>query len=637
MQAAGGFVVGPLRFKNRMVMAPLKTACAELGGLVSDRTLRFYRRVAAGGAAMIINEPMAVRNSGREHPRQLGIDGDRFLEGLRKVVTAIHEEATLACCHLNHAGRAANPNSSGGPPLAPSGMECPASGQRAHALTLPQIEDILEGYRRAACRAWWSGYDAIEVQMGHGYLVAQFLSPRTNHRTDRYGGSAEKRLRFAGEVLDAVRDGMDGELPIIVRISGDEMVEGGLGPEDLAPLLELAEARGVAAVHVGMGSACDTPPWYYAHMALPFEPQERAVEAIAGLTRLPLIVAGRMGEPERMERLLEGPAELIALGRPLVADPELPRKVVEERLDEIVLCGSCLQGCLFRVKQGQPIACIVNPEVGHVTPPAPAPEPRRIMVVGGGPAGIEAAVTLARRGHRVSLYEKEQRLGGQFALAPKAPGKGRMALPLESLIRRLEAAGVEIHTGTAVTAELVERLRPDAVVVATGARPMELSLPGMETARVLSGTRFFETEPEVGRRVLVIGGGMIGMEAAEHLAGLGVEVTVVEMLEEIARDMEPVTRKLLMRRLEHLPVTVMTSTRVEAIGPDGIDLRTDDGERTTLPPVDTIIVSVGTRPDDGLAGELRRRGVEVHVVGDAGHPGQVIGAVESAWELASIL
>ncbi|NOZ93998.1 MAG: FAD-dependent oxidoreductase [Acidobacteria bacterium] len=637
MHAAEGFVVGPLRFKNRMVMAPLKTACAEPGGLVSDRTLRFYRQVAAGGAAMIITEPMAVRGSGREHPKQLGIDDDRFLEGLRNVVTAIHGEATLACCHLNHAGRAANPKASGGPPLAPSEAQCPASGQLAHALTVPQIENILEGYRRAACRAWWSGFDAIEVQMGHGYLVAQFLSPRTNHRTDGYGGTLEKRLRFAGEVLDAVREGMDGELPIIVRISGDEMVEGGLGPADLAPLLALVEARGVAAVHVGMGSACDAPPWYYAHMALPLEPQERAVEALAGLTRLPLIVAGRMGEPSRMERLLEGPAELIALGRPLVADPELPHKVVGDRLDEILLCGSCLQGCLFRVKQGQPIACIVNPEVGRVEPLVPASEPRRILVVGGGPAGIQAAVTLARRGHRVTLYEKEQRLGGQFALAPKAPGKGRMALPLESLIRRLGTAGVEIHTGTAVTPELVERERPDAVVLAAGAKPIELSLPGLETARVVTGTGFFETEPHVGRRVLVIGGGMIGMEAAEHLAGLGVEVTVVEMLEEIARDMEPVTRKLLMRRLDHLPITVMTSTRVEAIGPDGIDLRTGDGERMTLPPVDTIIVSVGTRPDDGLAGELRRRGVEVHVAGDADHPGQIIGAVESGWKLGSTL
>ncbi len=637
MKAAEELIVGSLRFKNRILMAPLKTACAEPGGVVSDRTLQFYKGVAAGGAAMIITEPMAVRSSGREHPKQLGIHEDRFLDGLGAIVATIHEEACLACCHLNHAGRAANPKASGGPPLAPSEIECPASGQQARALTIAQIEDILEGYRRGACRAWWSGYDAIEVQMGHGYLVAQFLSPRTNHRGDRYGGSLKNRLRFAGEVLDAVQDGMDGELPIIVRISGDEMVEEGLGPGDLEPLFRLAEDRGVAAIHVGMGSACDTPPWYYAHMALPMEPQERAIQRIAELTDLPLIVAGRMGEPERMERLLEGPAKLVALARPLVADPELPRKVVDGRLDEIILCGSCLQGCLFRVKQGQPIACIVNPEVGRAEPLAPAPEPRRILVVGGGPAGIEAAITLARRGHTVALYEREQHLGGQFALAPRAPGKERMRLPLQSLIRSLEHAGVEVHTGITVTPELVEKERPDAVVLATGARPVELSLPGMETARVLTGTAFFETEPDVGRRVLVIGGGMIGMEAAEHLAELGIEVTVVELLEEIARDMEPVTRKLQMRRLEQLPIRVMTSTRVEAVGPDGIDVRTADGERETLPPVDTIIVSVGTRPADELAAELRDRGFDVHVVGDADHPGQVIGAVEGGWKLGTTL
>jgi len=473
--------------------------------------------------------------------------------------------------------------------------------------------------------------------MGHGYLVAQFLSPRTNGRTDRYGGTLQNRLRFAGEVLEAVVDGMDGELPVIVRISGDEMVEGGLGPADLEPLLRLLETRGVAAVHVGMGSACDTPPWYYAHMALPMEPQERAVARIAELTRLPLIVAGRMGEPERMERFLEGPAELIALGRPLVADPDLPRKIVEDRLDEIVLCGSCLQGCLFRVKQGRPIACIVNPEVGRVEPLAPAPQPLRVLVVGGGPAGIEAAVTLARRGHTVQLYEKDHRLGGQFTLAPRAPGKARMELPLKSLIRKLESAGVQVHTGVEVTPELVERERPDSVVLATGARPVELSLPGMDGVRVLTGTTFFETMPEVGRRVLVIGGGMIGMEAAEHLAEQGIDVTVVEMLEEIARDMEPVTRKLLMLRLDHLPIRVMTSTRVEAIGPDGVDTRRDDGERHTLPPVDTVIVSVGTRPANELATALRDRGFNVHVIGDADRPGQVIDAVEGGWQLAATL
>ncbi len=637
MHVADEYVIGELHFKNRMVMAPFKTAMAELGGAVTPRTLEFYARVAEGGVAMVITEPMAVHPAGREHPKQLAIHDDAFLDGLEQVVRRIHDRSALACCHLNHAGRAANPKATGEQPAAPSPVSCPTTGAEARELSLEEIEEIVHGFEDAAGRAWRAGYDALEVQMGHGYLVSQFLSAKINSRTDTYGGSGANRLRFAREVLQAVKRGMQDELPVIIRISGNEMAPDGLRPDQLTPLLEMAEELGVVAVHVGMGSICATPPWYYGHMALPFEPQETAVAQIRKTTDLPIIVAGRMGEPERMERLLSRGADLVALGRPLVADPDLPRKVVEGRLDQITFCGSCLQGCLLRVKQGKPISCIVNPAVGRHEALPPARPPRSIMVVGGGPAGIEAAVTLARRGHRVRLFERHERLGGQFLLAPKAPGKARMRLPLESLLSRLDRAGVEVLTGIDVTPELVERERPDLVIVATGAKPVRLRVPGLDAVRTLTGTEFFETEPELGGRILVVGGGMIGMEAAEALASRGVVVTVVEMLSDIARDMEPVTRKLLMRRLETLPVTILTGTTLLAIDADGVLVTAPDGREQRLDPVDAVIMTVGTKPNNALANELKNRGVDAYVVGDADHPNQVIGAVESAYQLAATL
>lgn len=627
--------IGDLTLSNRLLMAPVKTGFGGLDGRVSARQLAYYRRRAEGGVAAIIVEPAYVDVAGKEHPRQLAIDDQDAVAGLRRLVEVIHEGGAKAIAHLNHAGRAANPKASGRRPEAPSEVACPTTGAVPQALATDRIRDLVHAFGASARRAREAGFDAVEVQCGLGYLVAQFLSPRTNLREDGYGGPRERRERFAREVIEAVREALDAALPIVARISAREQVAGGLDLDEGRIFARHLVDWGVAAVHVVTGSACDSPPWYYQHMSLPAGLNEQLAAEIKREIPVPVIVAGRLGEPERIEAVLRaGQADLVALGRPLVADPDLPRKMSEGRTEEIVLCGSCLQGCLANVKAGKGIGCIVNPQVGHEgEPETPAEGERHVVVVGGGPAGLTAAIVARRRGHRVTLLERDG-LGGQFSLAPLAPGKAAMERPLDSLVRLASGSGARIETGVEATPERIASLEPDVVVLATGASPETLRIPGLEGA--FTGNDVLAQRVETGQSVLIVGGGMVGIEVAEYLGLQGKRVTVVELLEEIARDMETITRKLTLHRLQELPIEIHTQTVLERVDAGTAVVRGPDGERR-IGPFDSVVVAVGTRSQDELASPLRARGLEVVVVGDAGKPAQIMGAVSSAWEATRAL
>jgi len=624
--------IGGLDLPNRLVMAPVKTGFGDMSGEVTDRLIAYYRRRAEGGVGAVIVEPLYVDPAGKEHPRQLGIEAEAKVVGLRRLVEAIHAGGARAFAHLNHAGRAANTKASGRPPEAPSELVCPTTGATARAMTEERIEELVRVFAAAARRAREAGFDAVELQSGLGYLLAQFISPRTNLRTDAYGGDPKRRERFARAVVAAVREAIGGAMPLTARISASEQVEGGLDLEAGRRLASRLVAWGVDAIHVASGSACDSPPWYYQHMSLP----QRFNEELAGEIRkglgAPVIAAGRLGDPEHLRQVLaSGQADLVALGRPLVADPDLPRKLEQGRAEQVMICGSCLQGCLAGVKSGAGLACIVNPEVGHeAEPEARAPRPRAVVVVGGGPAGMTAATVAARRGHSVTLLERAE-LGGQFALAPLAPGKQAMQKTLSSMIRIARDAGAEIRCGVEADLEQVMALDPEVVVLATGAAPVMPSIPGLEGA--LTGELVLTGKASTGQRVLVIGGGLVGIEVAEHLADLGREVTVVELLEEIARDMEPITRKLTLKRLASGAIEILTGVTVQRLDGELALVSDASGERD-LGPFDSVVAAVGTRPVRTLLEPLVGRGVELHVVGDAEAPDQVLGAVRSAWEVA---
>ncbi len=624
--------LGPLTLANRFFFPPIKTACGTPQGKVTDRQLTFYRQIAHNGPAVVILEPVAVTLDGREHPKQLCVHLDDSVAELKKIAAVIHAEKRLACLHLNHGGAAANPKASGTPPRAPSVFTCASVGVAAEALTEAQIDGIIDGYRVAAQRAVEAGFDLIEVQAGHGYLVSQFLNGKINRREDRYGTD---RVLFATRVLEAVKAGAPG-MPLILRIAGSEMhPQFGIAPEDLAPVLKLAEASAVLAVHVGMGTSCFSPPWYFHHSSLPEKPQNDALAWVRSQTRLPLIAAGRMGRPDRVKALREaGQVDMIALGRPLIADPGLIEKWERGDYAEVAACGYCLQGCLHRVRSGEPIGCNLNPEVGNPLL-GQTEKPLKVLVAGGGPAGMSAALYLARRGHSVTLAEKQDHLGGQFNLAWQAPGKQTMQEGLDNLQYKVRIQAENVRTGQAVDLDLVRQLAPDLLVWATGAVQNIPAIDGLESQYRMTSIEYFSGQKEVkGPRVLVIGAGRTGLEIAEKLGTAGFEVVATKRTDPIGSMMEMITKNLMLMRLGKLPnVKLMPHTTVKNFSDKAVEVVQDD-QKITLEPFQTVILASGMRQAPGPSAEIRQAVAAVEVIGDAAEVMDIYAAVHAGYATA---
>ncbi len=627
-----GFSLGNLEIVNRFVFPPIKLGYGNPDGTVTDRQLNFYQQVARNGPGLIIIEPVSVAADGREHPKQVCVHLPQSAEELRKIVDIIHGEDRLACLHLNHAGAAANPKVIGGKPRAPSTITCPTTGQESEILTEKGIEEILAGYRSSAEKAKETGFDVIEIQGGHGYLISQFLNKKLNKREDRFG---EDRLLFGREVMARVKEGARG-MPVIIRISGNEMSpEFGISQEDLLPLLKLAEESETSAIHVGMGNTCFSPPWYFHHGSLPEKPQMDALSWVREHTMLPLIVAGRMGRKEKVIKFLEdGTADLVALGRPLIADPDLIEKWRKDKYGEIVYCGYCLQGCLHRLKNGEPLGCNLNPEVG-LSPMEKTAKPLNVLVAGGGPAGMSAALYLNKRGHNVTLAEKTECLGGQFGIAWKAPGKETMKQGLDTMEASVKASEVSLLMGRAVDEALVQDIRPDLLVWAVGAVQNIPDIKGLEDQYTMTSLEYFREEKELkGPRVLVIGAGRAGIEIAEKLGKEGYDVTATKRTDPIGSMMEMITKKLALARIAQMDnVTLMPHTTVKEFKSDSVEVE-KDLEKMNLDPFQTVILSSGMRSEEGPGEEIVNAVPGMEIIGDAMDVQDVFSAVRAGYNLA---
>ncbi|MBU2550458.1 MAG: FAD-dependent oxidoreductase [Proteobacteria bacterium] len=626
------FGLGQLNLINRLVFPPIKLGRGSPDGTVTEDQLLFYQQIARDGPAVVIIEPVSVTSNGREHPRQPWIHLPESAKELKKIVDVIHAQNRLACLHLNHAGAAAHPKVTGTEAKGPSVINCLARETVSEPLTIEEINEIISGYRSAAEKAVQAGFDLLEFQAGHGYLVSQFLNGKLNQRGDAYG---RDRLRFAAEALASVLEGAP-NLPLIVRISGSEMSQDfGISPDDLLSFVNFAEGQGVHALHVGMGHACFSPPWYFHHGSLPFAPQTEALTRLRARTSLPLIVAGRMGRRERIQDIMDqGLADLVALGRPLLADPALIKKWRQEDDQAVISCGYCLQGCLHRLKSGQMLGCNLNPEIGR-PPLEPTSTPLNVLVAGGGPAGLSAARYLTRRGHHVTLAEKSGHLGGQFALAWTAPGKRSMKEGLDGLIQATTTSMAAVHLYRTVDAALVDQMEPDLLVWAVGARQNIPDIPGLDDQNVMTAVEYFSGEKTVsGPRVLVIGAGRTGLEIAEKLGREGYEVVATKRTDPVGGMTEAVTRNLSLKRIAQMPqVTLMPHTTVKAFHPETVDIE-QDGAEISIEPFETVILASGMKPAPGPEETVIRKVARLEVIGDAASVQDIFSAIQAGYHLA---
>jgi 2,4-dienoyl-CoA reductase-like NADH-dependent reductase (Old Yellow Enzyme family)/thioredoxin reductase len=624
--------VGTLTVPNRVVMTAVKLGYGTTAGEVTERHIAFYRRRAEGDLGLIITEPMYIQLNGRELPTQLGIHTDDLLPGLTQMTAAVHEAGGRIVAHINHAGRAANPKLVQPEALvSASDVFCPAAGTTPRPLTKAEIDETVAAFAAAARRARQAGFDAVEIPFSHGYLIHQFLSPRSNRRDDEYGGSFENRMRFGREVIAAVRRQVGNDYPIIARINAADYAEGGMEIEDAIQAAQALEGMGVNALSVTSGTMCESVPFCLYPTGTPKANLLPMAARIRTAVSLPVIVAGRVRTPTvAKEALAAGQADMIGLGRPLLSDPDWVKKTQAEDDAAIMLCAACHQGCLAELRVARGTGCVFNPLTGReaTVQVNPATAPRQVLVVGGGPAGLEAATVAAERGHHVTLLEQEDFLGGQFVLAAKAPHKEEFNDIITTMALRARRAGVDIRTGVHVRPDMIVEEGPDAVVLATGAVPLSIPFPGLEETNWCMASDILDEDIAVTTdTALVIGGGLVGLETADFLAARGKKVTVVEMLDDVGGDMDILAKMMLRKRLDHNQVQLLPQTKVQKLTKDTVTA-VRAGEETTLP-IEMVIIAVGMRSNRGLSEALAQSGLETYTIGDAVRPRK---ALEAIWE-----
>lgn len=628
---------GKLELKNRIIMPAVGTGFAGKDGKVTEQITAYFAARAKGGAALIITETATIITIQGAVIKALDISGNDSIPGLKTLVKAIHKFGAKAGIQLWHPGRQATPILCGNyPAIAPSSIPCPVCKVVPRELSIDEIKEVVKLYGDAAVRAAEAGYDVVEIHAAHGYLISEFLSPAANIRTDEYGGSVQGRVKFLLEIVHEIRKRLGPEFPLSCRINGADYVSGGAAIEDAKAYAKHLAKAGVDVISVSAGMYGSYPAIIPPVMEAPGCYVELAGAVRAEVT-IPVIATGRINNPSLAENILQtGKADFVAIGRGLVADPDFPQKAMEGKEEEICYCMGCNKLCadINNTGSATAIGCAVNPVAGkeHVCNFSPAKKAKKVVVIGGGPAGLKAAQVAALRGHQVILCEKESSLGGQLRLASVPPGKGEFMRTVSNLQSSLLKTNLEIKMGLDVGFESLKSFNPDVVIIATGAKPIIPPIPGIKLPNVMSAHAVLRGEGKIGRQAVVIGGGGVGLETAVHLAGKGHKVTVIEMMDTFGRDMGPIFRWYTKMELNKYGVVVRTSTKVVEIDNEYIVLEQENGDREQLE-TETVVYAVGSKANNELAVQLEGH-FNYYLIGDAKNPRSAADAITEGWELA---
>ena len=629
-----------MELKNRMVVTPMVTDYCNDDRTATEKYLAYHEEKAKGGFGLIITEDYNIAENGHGFKATAGFWNDGQIESHSALPPRVHKYGAKILAQIYHCGRQTNTGAIPGQiARSSSRIACPFSDMMPEPFTTEEVKEVVQQFADAAERAKKAGFDGVQIHAAHGYLITQFFSTYSNKRLDEYGGNFWNRTRFVREVIQNIRERCGKDFVIDIRLSGSEFVEGGLTIEDTKTIARMVEEAGVDMIHVSLGNYLtfdwNIPSGYRAH-GLIAEHGRAVKEAVS----IPVTVVGRINDPFLADTIIaSGQADLVGMGRASLVDPAMPNKAKEGRFEDIRRCFGCDVGCIGVLLTDKPIQCVLNPELGFEYEGGikPADEKKKIVVVGAGPGGLEAAIYAAKRGHDVTVFEKESHNGGQFFYAAVPPGKGEITDFLVWQTVQCKKLGVEIRYNTEATLENIRELNPDHVILASGGKNKRPPIPGLrEDPRVVDPGDVLTGKVWYGSQIVVIGGALVGAETSHFLAQELRDVSIVEMRSEIATDAVFPVKVDINRHLDQWKVKKYVNTTVKEITKEGVVIESNKGEVQTLP-CDQIVIAAGRDPYKPLEGVLQEAGIPYSVIGDANGNHEAGEALREAYQLCKTL